>query len=275
MSNIDYTAIRGKKVLLYSGGMDCYIINQLEKPDVLLYINNHSNYSDIEMQKLLDLRDNKKAPWLRNLVIVDGFINMKDIERDDFIIPARNAYFILKAAEYGDEIIMGATSGDRSTDKDLLFAKQMEDLLNHIYTPSHWCKDGRTIRVDFKYKSFTKQDLITALMTERVRQHPRVDFDEIKEMVIAELFGNSWSCYNPDHDHESCGICKPCLRKWLAILGATNIDTSKQFVNSPREYFTPERIDEWITRESDCENNRGRESAEIIYTLKALRSGEI
>ena len=275
MSNIDYKAIKGKKVLLYSGGMDCYIINQLERPDVLLYINNHSNYSDIEVQKLLDLRDNKKAPWLRNLVIVDNFINMSDMERDDYIIPARNAYFILKAAEYGDEIIMGATSGDRSTDKDLLFAKQITDLLNHIYAFSHWCKDGRTISVNFKYKSFTKQDLITALMTERVRQHPRVDLAEIKEMIITELFGNSWSCYNPDHDHESCGICKPCLRKWLAILGVTNIDTSKQFVNSPREYFTPERIEEWITRELDRENNRGRESAEIIYTLKALRSGEI
>ena len=48
MKNIDYDKIRGKKVLLYSGGMDCYIINRLENPDVLMFIDNKSNYSSME-----------------------------------------------------------------------------------------------------------------------------------------------------------------------------------------------------------------------------------
>src|SRR5574344_1570326 len=126
MKNIDYDKIRGKKVLLYSGGMDCYIINRLENPDVLLFIDNKSNYSSMEKELLLKRKETDES--LKNLVIVEDFINMSLIERDDYIIPSRNAYFILKAAEYDDEIILGATAGDRSTDKDIRFANMMTDL---------------------------------------------------------------------------------------------------------------------------------------------------
>lgn len=271
MSNIDYKTIKGKKVLLYSGGMDCYIINQLERPDVLLYINNHSNYSDMEVQHLMKLKE-LGVKWLDNLVIVNDFINMSDMERDDYIIPARNAYFILKAAEYGDEIIMGVTSGDRPTDKCLPFAKMMTDLLNHLYEPSRWLGEGRHLNVNFKYKKFSKQDLITALVTERKRQTPGLNDYMAKDLVVDELFEYSSSCYEPQGDLP-CGICKSCLRKWLAILGATGIDTSCQFAKSPREYFTLERIDEWIQRESGP-GNRGQESRETIAVLEKLKDGE-
>lgn len=275
--NIDYSKIKGKKVLLFSGGMDCYMINELEKPDVLLYIDNHSKYSQVEKAFLKKMQEQCGA--YPNLVFVDNFINMSDIERDDYIIPARNAYFILKAAEYGDEIILGATLGDRSTDKDKIFAKQMTDLLNHIYEASHWVgEEARHINVNFKYKDYTKQDLIKALIEKR-RKELGISLSDGKALVAEQLMRDTISCYDfqDDENHENkipCGICKPCTRKWLAILGATGWDMGKYFATNPRDYFTPEVIEQWITKESGP-NNRGRESQEIIEILEKLRDGKI
>ena len=274
MKNIDYSKIKGKKVLLFSGGMDCYTINQLEKPDVLLFIDNHSQYSSVERAYLEYMQ---ARGWYENLIFVDDFINMSKIERDDYIIPARNAYFILKAAEYGDEIILGATSGDRSTDKDKLFAKQMTDLLNHIYEKSHWVgEQGRNILVNFKYKDYTKQNLINALIEKR-QAELGLTLEEAKKYVAKELVENSISCYDfveKDGKETPCGTCKPCTRKWLAILGATGVDTGYAFSTNPRDYFTPEVIEQWIKREGGP-NNRGPESKEIIKILEDLRDGKL
>ena len=271
--NTNYDEIRGKKVLLFSGGMDCYIISQLEDPDVLLYLNNNSNYAKDEIQFL---KSKQEEGLFKNLKIVD-FMDMSALERSDYIIPSRNAYFILRAAEFGDEIILGATSGDRSTDKDYTFAGQMTALLNHIYEKSHWVGErSRNIHVNFKYKDFTKQMLIKALIEKR-RVQMNLSFGDATAFVVEELCNNSTSCYDfkeSEGRRYACGVCKPCTRKWLAILGATGYDASKLFHTNPRDYFTPEVIDQWIAKESGP-NNRGPGSKEIIDILLKLKEGRI
>lgn len=272
--NTDYSKIKGKRVLLFSGGMDCYIINALEQPDVLLFIDNKSKYSTIERSKL---EARQAAGLLPNLVIVEDFINMSELERDDYIIPSRNAYFILRAAEFGDEIILGATSGDRSTDKDKKFAKMMTNMLNHIYESSHWVgSEGRNIKVNFKYKNYTKQQLIKALIRKRMEEF-EFTRREARKYVAKELFKKSASCYEfvgEDDNYVPCGTCKPCTRKWLAILAATGIDTGEYFATNPRGYFSPDVIEQWIAKESGP-NNRGKESKEIIKTLERIRDGKL
>lgn len=268
--NTNYDQLRGKKVLLYSGGMDCFCINQLEEPDVLLYIDNKSNYSEDEKAFL---RARQEEGYFKNLVFVEDFINMSKLERTDYIIPSRNAYFIMLAAEYGDEIILGATSGDRSTDKDYTFAGMMTGLLNHIYDKSHWVGDrARHINVNFKYKDCTKQELILKTV-EKYQEKYNLSLFRAKEVVAEDLFRLSTSCYDFVNG-KPCGVCKPCTRKWLAILGALGVDTGDKFNTNPRDYFTPEIIDEWIARESGP-NNRGPESKEIIDILMKLKNKEI
>ncbi len=252
-----------KKVLLFSSGMDSYIISKIEQPEVLLFIDNRSKYAQREKEFL-------KTQNYSNLIFVDDFINMSSIEREDAIIPSRNLYFCAIAANYGDNIIMGATAGDRSTDKDITFANQMSQVLSHIHEPSHWCP-GREIKILLPYKNSTKQDLIRSYIQWKLSQVVLEDQDEkqITKEVIDELVNNSWSCYHPTADGEQCNTCKPDLRKFLAILGATGIDISDRYKISPRAYFTKEVIEQWIQKESG-DNNRGRESQEIIETLKNL-----
>ena len=48
-------------------------------------------------------------------------------ERNDLIIPNRNAYFILIASEYGETIYLASVNGDRSLDKDKKFFKSAQN----------------------------------------------------------------------------------------------------------------------------------------------------
>lgn len=248
----------GKKVLLFSSGMDSYIINQLEKPDVLLFIDNKSNYSTLE-RKYLESLD------YPNLVIVDDFINHSSIELDNMIIPARNLYFAMIAANFGEEIILGATAGDRSTDKDLKFAELTSDLLSHIYSLSHWSEKGQ-VRVNLKYKSWTKQEL--------VKEFVKRNFEKgiSKRESVNLLLKQSFSCYHPTESGGQCNKCKPDLRKYLAIYGATDIDTNFFYPvgNRPRDFFTKEVISQWI-EDLSKDSSRGNESLETIAVLKTIK----
>lgn len=248
----------GKKVLLFSSGMDSYIINKLEQPDVLLFIDNKSNYSELEKSYL------KKSNH-PNLVILEDFINHSSIELDNMIIPARNLYFATIAANYGEEILLGATAGDRSTDKDLLFAELSSSLLSHIYSLSHWSQKGE-IKVNLKYKSWTKQDLIKAFVEKN--QEEGISITD----SVNELLTKSFSCYHPTTEGGQCNRCKPDLRKYLAILGATGIDTDYFYPkgSKPSEFFTKSEIDEWIISLT-IDKTRGRESKETIEVLEILR----
>ena len=243
-----------KKVLLCSAGMDSYIIDKLEKPDVCLFIDSKSNYSGIEKQWMI-----KNKEHYNNLIILDDVLDLSMVELDNFIVPLRNLFLAAFGTYFGDEIILGATYGDRSTDKDYTFQGMMNGILNYIYGKGHWC-EGRHIDFNLKYKEWTKEDLITAFVEQG---------GDVEELVF-----NSFSCYTPDRNDEACGKCKPCTRKFLSILGATGVDISEYYDNKPRDYFTEEVIQQWIAELKVNINRRGRESDETENVLYGMLEGK-
>ena len=139
-------------------------------------------------------------------------------------------------------------------------------------------RDFDLILAAFKHRSYDKgargihmrllhQDPPVIMNTKKIRRLMK-KYNLSGEETARILMENSSSCYD-FKDGKPCGTCKPCTRKWLAILGATGVDTGQYFDTHPRSYFTPETIEQWIDRESGP-NNRGRESEEIITTLKSL-----
>ena len=124
--------VRNKTVLLYSGGMDSLIIDQIMKPDVLLNISMDSNY---------DKRERLSMKYDDRMIFLDDVLNLGQYERDDAIIPNRNAHLVLLASHYGETILLGSVSGDRSFDKDEKFYMRMEDLLNHMWQEQHWTEE--------------------------------------------------------------------------------------------------------------------------------------
>ena len=69
------------KVLLYSGGMDSWLIDKIWKPDVKLYVDMNTKYSQEEIKRL------------PSDVIIDK-LDLSKWEREDKIIPLRNMYLI-------------------------------------------------------------------------------------------------------------------------------------------------------------------------------------
>ena len=86
-----------KKVLLYSGGMDSWLIDKIWKPDVKLYVDMGTKYSQEEIKRL-------------PADVVVEKLDLSKWEREDKIIPLRNMYLIGIATNYGNEICLGATA---------------------------------------------------------------------------------------------------------------------------------------------------------------------
>ncbi|HDL74906.1 MAG TPA: hypothetical protein ENH06_00780 [bacterium] len=238
MINFDtITKKNNKRVLLYSGGMDSFIISKLAHWDVLLFIDSNSRYSAIEREFLLRQK-------LNNLVI-DVRLNLSDLEMESAMVPLRNLYFVMMGSYYGDTICLGSTLGDRSTDKDHDFANLSSSLLSHIYKKSWWC-EGRKIFIDLTWKKFTKGDLI----------YKYLDL----EFPLEDLITKSFSCYYPINGR-ACGKCKPCIRKWISLLPYK--DTKDMFVEDPRKHFTIDLI-EGLKKNQGTIFSRGKEDQEVI-----------
>jgi len=205
-----------KKVLLYSGGMDSWLIDKIWKPDIKLYVNMHTRYSENEIKKIVSDGG--------DVELVDFPLGMW--ERPDAIIPLRNLYLVMVACNItGDEdveICLGATKGDRVLDKSYEFVKKTNDLLNFLYQPQHWIPKGKKVRVNIDFKDKTKKDLIKMFVD---------NGGDIKE-----AFTKSFSCYNPIDGHE-CWKCKPCFRKFVSFdlngykFNDSQIKTAVNYIN--------------------------------------------
>ena len=190
-------------VLLFSGGMDSLCLAFLEKPDVLLYVPSNSNcygvQEDLCIRQLAEQND-----FIRDRLqaLSPQTLNLSPYERDDLIIPNRNAHLVLLASNYGDNIMLAAMQGDRSTDKDETFCKLMTALLDHMWSEQHWTHQ-RSFRITLPGKSITKTQLVSRFLLESGES--------------SELLFTSFSCYSPTDEGKHCGICKPCARKRVAL----------------------------------------------------------
>jgi 7-cyano-7-deazaguanine synthase len=179
-----------KKVLLYSGGLDSVILRHLWKPDICLYVNLSTRYSEAEMASLPD-----------DVVRVD--LPLKQFELPNAIIPFRNLMLVAIAAQYGDTIALAATAGDRVLDKTPEFAALCTELFSYMALPQWWMMDGRKIEIVLPVKRLTKGEMVRLYLFSGGDEQKLID---------------SMSCYSPDAAGTPCWSCKPCFRKWVALV---------------------------------------------------------
>lgn len=143
-----------KKILLYSGGVDSWLINQIWKPDIKLYVN--LGTSDSEEEMALFKKNNE------NVNVIN--FNLSEWELSNKIIPLRNLYLLMLACNFSlfedVEICLGATVGDRNHDKTLEFFNKSEDLLNYIYSEKADYHPNRKIKLNTSFKNKSKTDLL-------------------------------------------------------------------------------------------------------------------
>lgn len=236
-----------KTVLLFSGGMDSLIFNTLLKPDVLLYIPSGSNYEAIETLKIKNLAD-KGFISHDKLKILDDVLNLRRFERDDMIVPNRNAFLILLASMYGETIILCSVSGDRSCDKNESFFIKIQNLLNHMWSEQHWT-DERKFRILDPFKDKTKTELVKMFL----------DAGGSPDALL-----ESYSCYSGNPT--PCGACKPCLRRFISFV---NNDINIPEGHYEKDPLTAEWIYEFLPKMYKGEY-RGAEDADFISALKKL-----
>lgn len=204
-----------KKVLLYSGGMDSWLIDKIWKPDMKVYVNMHTRYSAEEIKRIQETE--------KDVTIVD--FPLGQWERTDAIIPLRNLYLTMVICNITGsedvEICLGATAGDRVLDKSPKFVEMTNDLLNYLYQPQHWIPEGKKVKLNIDFKAKTK--------TELIRMFVENGGD------ILDAFERSFSCYNPQ-DGEECWSCKPCFRKFVSF-ALNGFKFPKSVINTAIHYI--------------------------------------
>ena len=203
---------KGRSVLLFSGGMDSLIFDFLLKPDILLVINHGNKYEKQEQQSIDQLCIHNYIDG--NKLVFDSSFDLSKFERDDVIIPSRNLYFIVLAANYGETIYIGSVSGDRTLDKSTEFLNRCQEILDYLYQEQHWCIK-RDFIVSSPFKHMTKTELVSLFLQKGGNK-------------LALL--TSRSCY--ESSLKPCGWCKSCFRKWVALKN-NKIDIYDYFENNP------------------------------------------
>lgn len=196
-----------QKVLLYSGGVDSWFINQIWKPDIKLYIDLGTDYGKEEIELL-----KQNEP---DVQIID--LDLSKFEMENKIIPLRNLYLIMMACNFTKdedvEICLGATVGDRNYDKNLPFLQKTEDLLNYIYSPNDKAIYDKKIKVVTEFKNKSKTDLLNIYLKQGgdINKAYNETYGEFKEnMSIWELkkFYRKFVCFKLNGYHFSPQIEK-------------------------------------------------------------------
>ena len=231
-----------KKVLLYSGGMDSWLIDKLWKPDIKIYINIDGEYSKAEIARLP-----------KDVQVVD-FNLLGNVELPNKYIPMRNLYFLMIASHYGDEICLGATAGDGGKDKSLYFLENAEKIISDLWQDK---KIYKQIKINKDFVKLSKGELVKKYLE--------------NGGSLEEIKNNTFSCYTPCGDKE-CYNCYPCFRKF-AILYALGADYSEEIKKRMSLY-----VDKFIIPtkaeggyEGTYYTDRGDESLYLIKAINLLK----
>ena len=172
-----------KKVLLYSGGMDSWLIDKIWEPDVKLFVDVGTEASKIERQRLP-----------KDVIIKEFNLSEYEVKDAHHLLPLRNLFLVELASYYGDVICLGSVGGSVHYDNTFEFAISATRLINSLYAEM-----GKEIRVVNPWAETSKTDLLK----EYLKKYP----DGLKK-----AFGESFSCYEPV-DGKECGKCVSCMQK--------------------------------------------------------------
>lgn len=187
-----------KKVLLFSGGFDSMLQEYLIKPDVLLYVDMGTSYSERELEALMRL-----PLSYRNRLIIKR-IDLGEYERENKYLPYRNLILGTIAMQYGQHVYFGFNHTDDAPDKDDMFLNKTTSLFRHLNKncigDMHW--ENTNFSFNAPFKKYSKTEMVKMCLD--------------KGMSV-KLIQNIRSCYDSYSD-KGCGVCYPCLNKAIALI---------------------------------------------------------
>jgi len=180
------------KVLLFSGGIDSYILYHFIKKwgwgAQSVYFNLGHKYARKEM----DIVKKTLNP------IIDESFNLERWEDINSHIPFRNLLFAMGASVYGvDEVFIGGVKDDNVYDNKRPVHDEMTGIISR-----HLDKYVK-VTAPFIDAGMTKADIVHWFIRYRGQ-----------EQAQKELLENTYSCFSGD---EECMECKACFRKFSTL----------------------------------------------------------
>lgn len=187
-----------KKVLLFSGGFDSCLQEWLVKPDVLLYVDMKTSYSDRELEALQRL----PKYYTDRLIIKE--LPLGEYERENKYLPYRNLILGTIAMQYGQHIYFGFNEADDAPDKDQMFLDKTTSLFRHLNKNCLGDMGWSTHNFSFNapFKKLTKSQMVKLCLE--------------KGMPVEWIQGIR-SCYD-DKSEIGCGRCNVCLNQAVALI---------------------------------------------------------
>lgn len=187
-----------KQVLLFSGGFDSMLQEWLIQPDVLLYVDMKTKYSQREIEHLATL----PKTYQDRLVIKE--VPLGEYERDNSYLPYRNLILGTIGMQYGQHVYFGFNLFDDAPDKDRKFIRQMNKMFKHLNKNCVWDMDWDNTNFGFyaPFQSKTKTQMVKMCL---------------EAGMSVERIQNTRSCYSGE-SVIGCGKCRVCLHKAVALL---------------------------------------------------------
>lgn len=229
------------KVLLYSGGMDSWLIRKLWKPDLCLYVDMKTEYSEIEKSRLPE-----------DVKVVE--LALQQFSLPNSIIPLRNLYLFMTACnvtEFEDaQICLGALNGDRINDKTKKFVDLLNPLLQYLYEPQQ-SQPGKNVEVVLPYKDMSKRELLNEYVSQGG--------------ILREVWENSFSCYHPVNNRP-CLNCKACFRKAIPFIVA-----GMEFKTEEKEAIKKFLDDKVLTDMDNYTKDKGKEGEDCLQAIQIIQ----
>ena len=180
-----------KRVLLYSGGMDSWLIDKLWKPDKKIFFDIGTANSNFELDRVKKERD---------VQIVKLSLFQFEEPKNNYYLPLRNLHFVVYAAHFGDVICLGATGSSTHKDKTDTFAILSENVINYLLSEK---SSTSNVKIVMPYRNKSKTEILAEYLS--------LGGD------IDRCFEETFSCYNPDSMGNPCMHCVSCLSKFTAF----------------------------------------------------------
>jgi 7-cyano-7-deazaguanine synthase in queuosine biosynthesis len=186
------------KVQLFSGGFDSILQEWLIRPDILLYVDMKTSYSERELEAL----DRLPQRYRRRLIIKE--LPLGEYERENKYLPYRNLILGTIAMEYGQHVYFGFNRTDDAPDKDNVFLGRMTRLFDHLNVNCEGDMGWSTGNFSFSapFKNLTKTQMLRMCL---------------KSGMPVDLVRSIRSCYDGE-SQIGCGVCPVCMHKATALI---------------------------------------------------------
>ena len=217
-------------VLLFSCGMDSWIVDKMYHPDVKLFFNIGTKNNQAEFNIIKRRND---------VTVVDLPLAQYEQADHNYFLPLRNLHFVNIAAHYGDTILTGTEGLAFHHDSSKKFAQMSEELLNYLLEEDKTRTEKIKIVMPFANKDKT------TILREFVQAGGNLE----------ECYTQSTSCYLPTDTGEECLNCSSCWSKFTA------------FYNNGYK-FSDEQVSKFVNNVLSS-TNATSESIELANRLKA------